>query len=59
MLQNVRLSQQSSNAAITAKGTVYVMIGSDTAPSDTPSGAKVADYEAAYIISQSAVQHIR
>lgn len=38
-------------AAITAKGTVYVMIGSDTAPSDTPSGAKVAEYSAAYIIS--------
>ena len=38
-------------AAITAKGTVYVMIGSDTAPTATPSGAKVAEYDSAYIIS--------
>ena len=38
-------------AAITAKGTVYVMIGSDTAPTDTPSGVKVAEYASAYIIS--------
>ena len=38
-------------AAITAKGTVYVMIGSDTAPSATPSGVKVAEYDSAYIIS--------
>lgn len=38
-------------AAITAKGTVYVMIGSDTAPIATPSGAKVAEYDSAYIIS--------
>lgn len=38
-------------AAITAKGTVYVMIGSDTAPTDTPSGEKVAEYSFAYIIS--------
>lgn len=38
-------------AAITAKGTVYVMIGSDTAPTATPSGVKVAEYDSAYIIS--------
>lgn len=38
-------------AAITAKGTVYVMIGSNTAPSATPSGVKVAEYDSAYIIS--------
>lgn len=38
-------------AAITAKGTVYVMIGSDTAPTASPSGEKVAEYESAYIIS--------
>ena len=38
-------------AAITAKGTVYVMIGSNTAPTATPSGAKVAEYDSAYIIS--------
>ena len=37
-------------AAITAKGTVYVMIG-EGAPTETPSGKKVAEYGAAYIIS--------
>lgn len=37
-------------AAITAKGTVYVMIG-ETAPTESPSGKKVAEYSSAYIIS--------
>lgn len=38
-------------AAITAKGTVYVMIGGESTPTENPSGKKVAEYDAAYIIS--------